>query len=107
MRIALDENLPLILREAFPSPHVVMTVQELGLSGIANGDLLDQLDGRFDTFVTADKNLKYQQNLAARSIAIIELPTNRLPVLTPMFARIAKAVTAAHPGEYIVLTSDG
>jgi len=54
MRIVLDENLPATLKGIFLPPHVATTVQELGLSGVANGELLDQLDGQFDTFVTAD-----------------------------------------------------
>ena len=39
MRIVLDENLPSILKDAFPLPHIATTVQELGLSGIANGNI--------------------------------------------------------------------
>ena len=41
-----------------------------------NGDLLRQAEGAFDAFITADKNLRYQQSLAGRRIAILELPTN-------------------------------
>ena len=104
MRIVLDENLPRPLKQIFQAPHVVTTVQELGLSGLANGELLTQLEGRFDVFVTADKNLKYQQNQTSRSIAIVELPTNRLPVLTQLFGQIAAGVTAAKPGDYVTIT---
>ena len=106
MRIALDENLPLVLKEVFPPTHVVVTVQELGLSGVANGELLDQLEGRSDTFVTADKNLKYQQNFASRTIAIVELPTNRLPLLTPMINQIVTAVIGVRPGAYVVFAAE-
>jgi hypothetical protein len=42
-----------------------------------NGDLLRPADGSFDVFVVADKNMRYQQNLGGRHIAIVELPTNR------------------------------
>ena len=101
MRIVLDENLPRPLKRAFAAAHVVATVQEFGLAGLQNGALLARLEGRCDAFVTADKNLRYQQNLTGRTLAIIELPTNRLPRLLPMFARIAAVVQSAPPGAYI------
>lgn len=100
MRIVLDENLPRPLVRIFGPDHQVMTVQDLGLAGIANGALLALLEGNYDVFLTADKNLRYQQNLAGRSLAIVELPTNRHPVLTAMTAEIVSAVTSATPGSY-------
>ena len=101
MRIVLDENLPRPLVHIFGPSHQVATVQDLGLAGTANGALLAQLEGNHDVFVTADKNLRYQQNLVGRSLAIVELPTNRLPVLRTMVAQIASAVTSAAPGSFI------
>src|SRR5438046_1521987 len=101
MRIVLDENLPQPMRSIFGSGHQVATIQELGWSGIANGELLARLEGSFDVFVTSDKNLRYQQNLSGRSLAIVELPTNRLPLLQPRFAEIAAAVTTAAPASYV------
>ncbi len=43
----------------------------------------------FTIFLTGDKNLRYQQNLAGRQLAIIELPTNRWPILRPLCLQIA------------------
>ena len=100
MRIVLDENLPRPLVRIFGPGHQVATVQDLGFAGMANGALLAQLEGNHDVFVTADKNLRYQQNLTGRNLAIVELPTNRLPVLTTMTAAIVSAVTSAIPGSY-------
>ncbi len=100
MRIVLDENLPKPLKQVFVG-HVVSTVQEEGLAGTLNGELLAQLEGRFDVFVTADKNLRYQQNLAGRVIAILELPTNRLPLLRPLFPKISEAVERLVSGGYL------
>lgn len=62
MKVILDENLPKPLKGIF-SNHSVTTVQEQGLAGTLNGALLARLDGLFDVFITADKNLRYQQNL--------------------------------------------
>jgi hypothetical protein len=100
MRIVLDENLPRPLTRIFGVGHQVTTVQELGLAGMANGALLAKLEGNYDVFVTADRNLRYQQNLAGRRLAIVELPTNRLPVLMTMTTEIASAVSSATPGSY-------
>lgn len=67
--------------------------------------MIELLDGKWDVFVTADKNLRYQQNLSGRKIAIVELPTNRLPLLKPLFAIIADAVNTCDPGAYVQLES--
>jgi hypothetical protein len=106
MRIVLDENIPHPLKDLFAEPDTAISVQELGLGGLLNGDLLAAIDGRFDVFITADKNLRYQQNLQSRKIAIVELPTNRLPALRQIFEQIANAVRNAKPGIYVTVTSE-
>ena len=63
--------------------------------------MLAKLEGQFDVFITADKNLRHQQNLSERTLAIIELPTNRLPLLRPLFPRIAAAVESIAPSTYV------
>lgn len=60
-----------------------------------------RLEGNFDVFVTSDKNLRYQQNFTGRALAIVELPTNRLPLLQSRFSEIAIAVTTAASGSYV------
>jgi hypothetical protein len=37
--------------------------------------------GRFDVVITADKNMRYQQNLARRRIALVVLGTPQWPVV--------------------------
>lgn len=76
---------------------------QLGLAGTPNGALLACLDGNHDVFVTADKNLRCQQNLRGRTLAIVALPTNRLPVLATMTAEIASAVSSATPGSSTIV----
>jgi len=102
MRIILDENLPRSLKGIFPN-HSVTTVQEQGHTGVANGVLLARLEGVFDVFITADKNLRYQQNLSGRRLAILELPSNRLPLLRPLFPRIVAAINSISPSAYVQL----
>jgi hypothetical protein len=54
--------------------HEVVTAFEAGWSEISNGDLLEKAETEFDVLVTTDKQLKYQQDLANRRIAILVLP---------------------------------
>lgn len=67
----------------------ISTVQGEGWIGIQNGELIRRAEDRFDILMLADKNLRYQQNLTGRRLALIELPTNRWPVLSQMRERIA------------------
>ena len=76
----------------------------MGWGGISNGRLLDEAErAAFDLFIVADKNLRYQQNLKARRIAILELWTNHRPTLEKNFDRISVAVAKILPGEYVTL----
>jgi len=102
MRVILDENLPHALKKII-SGHEVSTVQGEGWSGISNGELISKVDGVFDVFLTADKNLRYQQNLTERQIAIVELPTNRLPVLESIASKISEAVNHASDNAYFIV----
>jgi hypothetical protein len=76
----------------------------MGWSGISNGELLDHAERKdFEIFIVADKNLRYQQNLSGRKIAILELWTNHRPTLEKHFAEIRVAVEKLLPGEYSIL----
>jgi hypothetical protein len=96
MKILLDECVPRPLRKLLPD-HEVVTVQEAGWAGIENGNLLRRAEGQFDVFITADKNLRYQQKLASRKIAIIELPTPDWAILKNLGRTINEAVSALTP----------
>lgn len=102
MKVIFDENVPLPLQQ-FLGGHTVTTVQQEGWAGIENGDLLKLVDGKFDVLVLADKNLRYQQNLKQRRIALVELPTNRWPALTRLAEKIAIAVKNSTPGGYTLV----
>ena len=99
MRIILDENLPQQLKRIFTG-HSVNSVQELGLATVKNGRLLALLENKCDVFVTADKNIRYQQNLSARRIAIVVLGNQQWPNVKLHLDRIVEAVNAAIPGSY-------
>jgi len=63
------------------------------------GELLAAAERSFDVFVTTDQSLRYQQNLTARRLAILVLPTTSWPRLQPHAAAIAAAGVALRPGE--------
>ncbi len=100
MKIILDENLPRGLKR-YLSAYEVTTVQEQGWAGFKNGELMTRIDGVYDVFFTSDKNLKYQQNLTGRRIAIIELPTNRLKLLETITDKILAEVESVSLGMYV------
>ena len=64
------------------------------------GELLAAAEERFDALVTTDRNLRYQQNLAGRKLAILVLPTTSWPRLERHAEQIATAVSSLKPGEY-------
>lgn len=72
-----------------------------GWAGFQNGELIALIDGRFDVFLTADQNLRYQQNLQNRSIAIVELPFIRRKDIPKVVDAIRAAIITAACGDYI------
>jgi len=103
MKVLLDECVPLQVRLALPG-HEVTTAQKMGWGGISNGELLDKAEqSGFVVFIVADKNLRYQQNLSSRMIAILELWTNHRPTLEQHFVEIRAAVEKISAGEYSIL----
>jgi hypothetical protein len=83
--------------------HVVSTAYELGWAEFKNGDLLNAAENQFDLLGTTDKNLRYQQNLVARRLAILVLPYASWPKLQKHLEKIAKAVEMINPNDYIEL----
>jgi hypothetical protein len=79
---------------------MVATAFELGWSGLTNGDLLREAEAGFDALITTDQNLRYQQNLAGRRLAILVLPTTSWPEISQHEAEILAATNTLQPGEY-------
>jgi hypothetical protein len=78
MGILFDQGTPLSLRR-FLTEHEVATAFEKGWAEFANGDLLRMAESEFDSLVTTDQNLRYQQNPSGRKLAILVLPTTSWP----------------------------
>lgn len=73
MRVLFDQGTPVPLRDHLRG-HEVITAFEAEWSDLSNGELLARADAQFDVFVTTDRQLRYQQNLDRRTIAILVLP---------------------------------
>ncbi|HMJ89593.1 MAG TPA: hypothetical protein VK530_07235 [Candidatus Acidoferrum sp.] len=103
MKILLDVCTPVQVREALPG-HEVHTAVKMGWGEFENGALLQAAeDAGFFLMIICDKNLRYQQNLSARKIAILELWTNHRPTLEQHWPCIRLNAEAMRQGEYRVL----
>ncbi len=100
-RILFDQGVPVPLRNAFAGVARVETVFERGWSTVQNGALILRAQSAFDVFVTTDKNLRYQQNLTERSLAIVVLPTTQWPKLRQQAATIAEQIVHVPAGAFI------
>lgn len=73
----------------------------MGWDRLSNGELLTAAEqAGFEVLLTTDKNIRYQQNLAGRKIAIVVLGTSQWPVLRLHVQRVAAAVNAVTLGSY-------
>lgn len=100
MKLLLDECTPRILKRRLAG-FEVSTVQDAGWTGIKNGELLRLAEGHFDVFITTDRNLRYQQNLTGRQLAVIELPTNQVPIVAELASAIKGALEKIAAGDFI------
>ena len=99
MRILLDECVPWPLHRLLPG-HSCISVPAQGWSGIKNGELLQRAEGEFDLFITSDQNIRYQQNLSGRLIAILELSTNDLRRIQAAGRSIVETIDKMQPAEF-------
>ena|SRR2546428_12474497 len=99
MKILFDQITPAPLRHELAG-HSVSTAGEMGWSNLDNGDLLREAEDAFELPVTTDQNLKYQQNLAGRRIAILVLITTSWPRIQRGVSDNVAAIATIQPGEF-------
>ena len=101
MLVLFDNNTPRTLARYLIAYHTVTEARAHGWGGLENGDLLDVAEAAgFEVLVTADKNIRYQQNLTWRKIAIVVLGAGRWSVIKPHVARVVAAVNTVTAGSY-------
>ena len=103
MRVLLDACTPRPLRNHL-TDHTVQTAQEMGWAQLKNGDLLKEAESNFEVLVTTDQNLKYQQRIVGRKLAILVLPTNDWSVIRTRTDEIAERVATLRTGEFVGLS---
>ena len=72
----------------------------MGWAGTKNGELLRRAEAEFDVFVTADQQLRYQQNLSGRTLAIIVIPSNRVRTVVSLLPAIEEILKRVQPGMF-------
>jgi predicted nuclease of predicted toxin-antitoxin system len=94
LKILIDQNVSARLARLLTG-HTATHASAKGWAELTNGDLLTaaEADG-FEIFLTADKNIRYQQNLTGRRIALVVLGTNQLDILFANVDQITQAVNA-------------
>jgi hypothetical protein len=100
MRVLFDNGTPRGVAAAL-SDHIVEEARSRGWDTLGNGELLDAaVAAGFDVFITTDRNIRHQQNLTNRKIAVVVLDKGRWRLIKRRLSAIAAAVTAAAPGSF-------
>ncbi len=100
MRVLFDNSTPRGLARELRG-HDVTEARERGWDRLENGELLKAAEeAGFEVLVTPDQNIRYQQNLTERKIALVVLGQGRWGLVRRHTAEIADAVDGATPGSY-------
>lgn len=101
MRILFDNGTPNPIARSLAG-HEVAFARQIGWHELKNGELLRQAEeAGYELLLTSDKNIRYQQNLSARRIAIVVLGNQQWPDVRLHLDRIVAVVNAAIPGSYV------
>ena len=98
MKILLDENIDVRMKQLFPEVYEVYTVRDMRWNGVKNGKLIQLLaENNFDCWIVVDKNIPYQQNISniRFSIIILEVYRNTLKHLLPLKDKILSQMVSA------------
>jgi hypothetical protein len=100
MLILFDHGTPRGIAR-FLTGHIVKETRAQGWDRFTNGELLAAAEqAGFEVLLTTDKNLRFQQNLTGRKIAIVVLGKGRWRLIKTHLARVVEVVHAAKPGTY-------
>jgi hypothetical protein len=108
MKILLDHCVPRPFRHTL-SGHDIITARDMGWETLKNGVLLDAAqDAAFDVLLTVDQNLRYQQNLQDRELAVIVMIANGITMddLRPLVPVVASTLLLVQPGRLYEVTSE-
>src|SRR5271165_1568360 len=100
MLVLFDQSTPVPIRP-YLEGHTVRTAFQQGWDKLKNGELLSAAErAGFDVFLTTDKNIRYQQNLVNRKIAVVVLGQQQWSHVRPHIQSVVNAVNGASPGSF-------
>jgi hypothetical protein len=101
MLVLFDNGVPRSLARYLIDKHTVTEARARGWDTLENGTLLKAAeDAGFEVMITTDKNIRYQQNLTGRKIALVVLGQGRWKLIEPHVNRVAEAVAASTAGSF-------
>src|SRR5262245_16477815 len=101
MLILFDHGTPRSIAR-FLHGHTVVEAVARGWDRLDNGALLNVAEeAGFDLLLSTDKNIRYQQNLQGRRIALVVLGNSQRPAVHRHIDRVIAAVNGATPGSYM------
>jgi glutamate racemase len=100
MKILFDNGTPNTIARSFIG-HEVTFARQIGWAELENGELVQRVeDAGYELLLSTDKNIRYQQNLTGRKIALIVLGNSQWPMVRVHLDKIVAAVKACTPGSY-------
>jgi hypothetical protein len=88
--------------------HEVREAKAQGWDRLTNGELLTAAEeAGFDVLLTTDKNIRHQQNVTGRKIAVVVLGKARWRLIRLRLEEVVAAVNAAIPGTCIEIEIPG
>ena len=101
MLVLFDNGTPRTIARYLIDRHTVTEARARGWDQLENGDLLVEAEkAGFEVLLTTDKNLRYQQNLTGRRIAVVVLGKGRWTLIKGHIAAVVAAVNEAMPGSF-------
>lgn len=109
MRVLLDHNVNPRYARLLPG-HEVIHAHKMGWTELLNGDLITTAEAAgFEAIVTADKNLRYQQNIKERRISVVVLNSVLItwPHIEPLASQVNAALEGLLPGSFVIISPQG
>src|ERR1035437_1108572 len=100
MKILFDNGTPRPIARCLTG-HEITYVRRIGWHALENGELIQKPeDAGYEVLLSTDKNIRYQQNLSDRKVALVILSNSQWPAVRLCLDRIAAVVNACTPGSY-------
>jgi len=100
MKILFDNGAPNPIARSLTG-HEITFARRIGWHEMENGELIQRAEeAGYEVLLSTDKNIRYQQNLTGRKLALVILGNQQWPLVRLHLDRIAAAVNAATPGSF-------